>query len=364
MNIFKVLASSRKRFSEEQASAMLAWLLNPTMEHGLGYAFLNQLCEKTGISHPDFQIIMRNNGTDAQVTVGLELNVLYGFIDVVLFLGDSEIISIENKIYEKSASNEVQLSDQYKGLKEKYPDKKINMVFLVPDDSLSGAVDKEYENLKVEGKDTRNKISWKTEIREIIGAILKDESEGKISPVTEYIKHTLKAFSNFIQDDFSGYFYEKTTSPSGINPKTEGTKTVTEIKKDTTIQFVGVKNGISGLLRINADELSSRHFQYTSENMELASAWIDRITFLDICNSITDEKFSNLDWIDGLKLPADLIYKIACHTDKEFFVGIKGGENALKNLSAGEVREKKWGTSLEKITNQWLDKDTFKKNYK
>ena len=40
MNIFKVLASGRKSFQEETASAILAWLMNPAMEHGLGSVLL------------------------------------------------------------------------------------------------------------------------------------------------------------------------------------------------------------------------------------------------------------------------------------------------------------------------------------
>jgi len=38
MNIFKVFASAKKGFQEEYASAMITWLLNPNMEHGLRYS--------------------------------------------------------------------------------------------------------------------------------------------------------------------------------------------------------------------------------------------------------------------------------------------------------------------------------------
>jgi len=57
MNIFKVLASApRTNFSENQVSALLAWLLNPSMDHGLGYVFLLEFLERI---IPDDEIIKR-----------------------------------------------------------------------------------------------------------------------------------------------------------------------------------------------------------------------------------------------------------------------------------------------------------------
>ena len=46
MNIFKVIASGKKTFNEETASAILAWFMNPFMEHGLGFSFLKTFIRK------------------------------------------------------------------------------------------------------------------------------------------------------------------------------------------------------------------------------------------------------------------------------------------------------------------------------
>ena len=57
MNIFKVLASGKSSFQEEQASALIAWLLNPRMEHGLGYAFLTRFVDSIAITCPALESI-------------------------------------------------------------------------------------------------------------------------------------------------------------------------------------------------------------------------------------------------------------------------------------------------------------------
>ncbi len=46
MNIFKVLASGKKGFPEETASALITWFMHPAMEHGLGYTFLARFIQK------------------------------------------------------------------------------------------------------------------------------------------------------------------------------------------------------------------------------------------------------------------------------------------------------------------------------
>ncbi|HHW31482.1 MAG TPA: PD-(D/E)XK nuclease family protein [Clostridiaceae bacterium] len=55
MNIFKVLASGKKSFLEEQASAIIAWFMNPRMEHGMGFLFLSRFVR---------ELQTRQNGLD------------------------------------------------------------------------------------------------------------------------------------------------------------------------------------------------------------------------------------------------------------------------------------------------------------
>jgi hypothetical protein len=45
MNIFSVLSMGKSRLRETSMSAMLAYLLNPNQDHGLGYRFLKSFLE-------------------------------------------------------------------------------------------------------------------------------------------------------------------------------------------------------------------------------------------------------------------------------------------------------------------------------
>ena len=139
MNLFKVLASGKKSFLEEQASAIIAWFMNPRMEHGLGFLFLSRFIKELQIRQSGldevsgklFTQLRSDSDTELKWSCKLEYNVEDAFIDIALFL-DDWIISIENKIYSGSASDERQLVREYEGLKRKHNDKKFGMIFLVP----------------------------------------------------------------------------------------------------------------------------------------------------------------------------------------------------------------------------------------
>ena len=45
MNIFSVLSMGKSRLHETSMSAMLAYLLNPNQDHGLGHKFLSSFFE-------------------------------------------------------------------------------------------------------------------------------------------------------------------------------------------------------------------------------------------------------------------------------------------------------------------------------
>ena len=120
MNIFKVLASGKKSFNEEYSSAVLAWFLNPRMEHGLGYQFLLAFIEQLAKKEPDLQVIknglvsrMRSeHETETKFDCILECAVDNAFVDIVLGIdpganrGKKWIIGIENKIYEGSVTDQ------------------------------------------------------------------------------------------------------------------------------------------------------------------------------------------------------------------------------------------------------------------
>lgn len=291
MNIFKVLASGRGSFQEEQASTIIAWLLNPRMEHGLGYVFLSKLVDSILQQHAALSEIssklsprLRSNDTgELNWSCYLEYNVQSAFIDIVLMM-DNWLLAIENKIYATSTSDG-QLQREYDGLKKHQDckDKRIGMVFLVPADS-DPRVEKEYSGLNVKGGDFKCIITWQpvsdntfaipvASISEIITSILEDESKGKIEPIPEYTRHTLKAFNQFINNNFSGYDFQPASSSGGINPLTEAIHNISKLRT-LSEGYVGVKGGISGLLQMNLDKLQKHSFQYTTADMTNKGQWL------------------------------------------------------------------------------------------
>jgi hypothetical protein len=87
MNIFKVLASTpRSKFSENQTSAILAWLLNPYMDHGLGFEFLKIFLNGIGKEDIASTLQTRISGkkdNSGDVKVFLEYQAIDRYIDIV-----------------------------------------------------------------------------------------------------------------------------------------------------------------------------------------------------------------------------------------------------------------------------------------
>ena len=223
MNIFKVLASGKKSFQEETASAIIAWFMNPAMEHGLGYSFLSKFVDELSISCNQKILadltkkltprLRSEYETQIKLWCNLEYSVDTAFIDIVIGI-DDWIFAVENKIYSQSVTKG-QLSRQYEGLKKKNHDSKIGMIYLVPieeeSDILDGTTEKVFEELSVKENDFKAVVTWQKNkienvpsISEIISKILDDESKGIIDPVSEYTRHTLKALNSFISNNFAG----------------------------------------------------------------------------------------------------------------------------------------------------------------
>jgi len=370
MNIFKVLASAKKGFAEEQASALIVWLLNPYMEHGLGFAFLDKFLKKIFSSeeYKELEIflqpILRNekSSNNLEFSPYLEFHVKepQSYIDIVIFINDI-LISIENKIRCESAGDKGQLARQYEGLKKEYGEKRIVIIFLVPN-SDNESIKKEFEELKIrDKKDISKMITW-DDIRKIIQEILNEEQNCEISPINEYLRHTLKALSNFIDGDFEGYYY-KTEKNYGKNPLAEyGRKTFSEIKQDENIKYVGVNDGIIGLLSLKSTDLEKNTFQFTNGTERPNWKWLKRELFIKLCGYVKAEKYDDLDWIGELErnsLPASVIYNIAKHTDVSFYIGIQGGNKALSGMESDVIEKKRWSISLKQKTGQWMKKDEF-----
>ncbi len=133
MNIFRILASGKQKFREEYVSAVLAYLLAPKMDHGLGTAFLDtllrQISEKSESQvlrqlSDQFQNKLREDLFNNQNSYPMvEMEFPYptpsgskGFIDIVIRCDDWFIL-VENKIHVESTTKD-QLKDQYEGFRK------------------------------------------------------------------------------------------------------------------------------------------------------------------------------------------------------------------------------------------------------
>lgn len=370
MNIFKVLASGRKSFQEETASAILAWFLNPTMEHGLGYAFIQKFIDELSkttnnkaLSELSKKLVprLRNEESQQSFWMAIEYNVEGAFIDMVFGI-DDWVFAIENKIYSQSTTLG-QLKKQYEGLRKKLVSEKIVMIYIVPIDENAEVIDPRSEiifnELAVGANDLQAMLTWQnnatgkySSIAKLISKTLDDEATGRIDPIAEYTRHTLKALNSFIVSSFAGYQYEKRKSSSGENPLTESRLKWDQLQKTDT-GFVGVNYELKGLLRMHPGEIKNYAFQYTSESMVNKKNWIEVGKFNAVCNWLINRTQENIDWSGSFS--SDLLYKIASDFRERVFVGIKGGESALRNMGADVIKDKAWTISTNRSNSQWID---------
>ena len=121
MNIFSVLSTGKSNLHEPSMSAMLAYLLNPNQDHGLGRKVIKsflELANNTGI--------YSNFIDDCSLKFEIDLEVAYRYenkrndIDIQIKILDKSYnelhrIIIENKI-KSGAANSDQLSNYYQAV--------------------------------------------------------------------------------------------------------------------------------------------------------------------------------------------------------------------------------------------------------
>lgn len=208
MNIFTVLNQGNSRLHETSMSAVLAYFLDSRQDHGLGDTFLRAFLQLQAM-RPG---VPANYGDLlAESTVELEKPSSHQgknvFFDIEIALQDSSqkaqhYFIVENKI-NPAAAREYQLAQYYEAARadDERKDKPITVVFLTPVDA-NKHLQKEYDKLAVKSGDHKIWLYWKGERDEdesiqkaIRENILRRESVGEISPISEYVKHTLKAFA-------------------------------------------------------------------------------------------------------------------------------------------------------------------------
>ena len=146
MNIFSVLSMGKSRLHETSMSAMLAYLLNPNQDHGLGNKFLKSFLELAN-EHNIYSTYIEKIGLN-ELKYDIDLEVQYydndrkrSDIDVQIKIFDdnwNELhrIIIENKI-KIGAANPKQLEQYYDVVINDVNDEniskdKLSVVFITP----------------------------------------------------------------------------------------------------------------------------------------------------------------------------------------------------------------------------------------
>lgn len=144
-NIFAILNSGKGCINEENISAFLGWLLNPS-PNGLGDIYLKPFLEMIDIKDA--------NVKKAKVTLEAECHPdesTKRYIDILIELSD-KVIAIENKIWEQSKRKN-QIEEQQQGLQRMHNDnknKEIVNVLLSPESKSKESAESQqgFKNIK------------------------------------------------------------------------------------------------------------------------------------------------------------------------------------------------------------------------
>jgi hypothetical protein len=380
LNIFTVLASTNRRFPEEQASAFLAWCLNPYADHGLGTEFLSRFVAGMSFDGDASVKDALADGIDAarfselrtlrlpderRLRVDLEYNVGSAFIDILVVAGDV-VLALENKIY-LSSKESGQLSRELRGLRkdETFGPCKKAVAYLLPlteDD----AGDAEYDSVKAELKDgeASSLVTWRA-VREVINGLLRDEAMCEVAPVSEVARYAVKSFSEFIRNGFTGY------ADARFDEKKHGetTAVLPGIKADKRITYVGVQGGVPGLLRLFSEgKATSKNFQLTTSPEFINSpVWLTASDFIAVCDAAAPMSPAVSGMRDlpqilcGHIFDAGTITFLCRECGYYFHIGVRGGAEGLRKLSGADLAKKSWRIARAPKSSEWIKSAEFLK---
>lgn len=206
MNIFEVLNRGNSRLKEPSLSAMLGYLLDTRENHGFGNLFLNELLDSLGPEYTKFA--KETEHTEVELESKYLYNGAARWIDIELRLlnekkNESCRILIENKIND-GAANENQLREYYDAILFENPDLENLLVLFITPGTTSSKLNGEFDNLVMKNeKHTKKWITWagnENSIVEILRKILSKESLAQVTPMNEYLKHTIKALIVFVEE--------------------------------------------------------------------------------------------------------------------------------------------------------------------
>jgi len=261
-------------------SAVLAYFLDPSQDHGLGSLFLTAF-----LNMPELGSMSLGKWNELyQTNVKLESNLdNKHYADIELeFLDDGDekhSILIENKIRE-TAVKPGQLNGVYEAKKRYFKDEKnagakVSVILITPTKE-GEKFEKEYSKLQVKGEDFKSRLSWRgnqSSIQKVIQEeIIQKEANGLISPINEYVKHTLKALVNHLntigkQQKSHGRRSKK--QPEITSSANEVTITVDEyqIVKDRQ-QYRLIKDGEPAKGKATLREINDRYKLGIQEQLE------------------------------------------------------------------------------------------------
>ena len=289
MNVFDVLYTGKRRITEENVSAVLAWMLDPRGSHGWGAEFLRRLLDswpekKTFKEWKRKLPVGPGYGTESTATadVRLEYPVTpdggdhFRFIDVLVSLstgdGGAVTIILENKIRSGSVGQH-QLLEEYAGLvadlEQSGSKSGIALLYVVP--AMSPRVDAEIKELPQELP--KHVLTWSGEehsMESILRSLLQDDADVKIGPLSTEVVALLKSFLMHVARGFS-------REPIGTERRASeyftdyvaGIDGLAELADRRSDVFVGFEGGIDALRKRadeNREELERRPFKWSEDD--------------------------------------------------------------------------------------------------
>ena len=234
MNIFRILSSNDGSINEPNVSSFLAYLLDPTEDHGISSLLLQEILNDLAETNKDFlsKIQYNNRIADLSKYSGYSINIIPELsvnlekkgkrkrrdIDIIIEITDNKTneiiysICLENKITDSSIiKDDSQLEDELKGLVNYYLESdfspEIYFIYLTPTPSVASSYS--FEKLEY---DKKYHLYWDNDDNSIFNILLRifnNEKEGLIDPINNQSSYLIKSFLSFIKTNFKSYIEEK-----------------------------------------------------------------------------------------------------------------------------------------------------------
>ena len=236
MNIFKALTYGKGKYKEVHITGLVAYLLNPIEEHGLGNIFLKEFLTETcklDDGNPDDETINRLLSDEHYVEVLPEEpvrlpegGVVYPDILINIKEKDHQNLAakfiLELKINKNSEGDSQQLVDQLRGVRHEIYEEddniyeeddnttneiKIYHTYLIPQ-ALTGKRPfrslEEHIRIENEKQDFHklhcNEITW-NRFQDFIKNIINKDSDAEIYPLSPFVLYVLKSFKLWLNEE-------------------------------------------------------------------------------------------------------------------------------------------------------------------